>query len=117
MKTAARAQHSDINVLRFDAGADRFQAEARTDGFLKVILDANDTILGAEGVGIHAGEWVQFISMAMQNDLSIRDIARTMFVYPTFAEIAKKPITQYLRAREPSGWLDSPDRWASDTAT
>jgi pyruvate/2-oxoglutarate dehydrogenase complex dihydrolipoamide dehydrogenase (E3) component len=113
-ETAARARHGEINVLRFDAGADRFQAESRTDGFLKVILDANDTILGAEGVGIHAGEWVQFISMAMQNDLSIRDIARTMFVYPTFAEIAKKPITRYLRAKEPSDWLDSAERWASD---
>ena len=62
-------------------------------------------ILGAEGVGQHAGEWVQFISMAMQNGLSIADVARTMFIYPTFAELAKKPITRYLRAKEPSDWF------------
>ena len=40
-----------------------------------------------------------------QQDLSIGDVARTMFVYPTFSELAKKPISRYLRAREPSDWL------------
>jgi pyruvate/2-oxoglutarate dehydrogenase complex dihydrolipoamide dehydrogenase (E3) component len=106
-ETRARAELGDeVNVLRFDASSDRFQTESRTDGFLKVLLDGEDRLLGAEGVGVHAGEWIQFISMAMQHDLSIADLARTMFVYPTFAELAKKPITQYLRAQDPSDWFD-----------
>ena len=106
-ETKARAElGDDVNVLRFDATADRFQTESRTDGFLKVILDGQDRLLGAEGVGAHAGEWVQFISMAMQHDLSIADLARTMFIYPTFAELAKKPITRYLRAKDPPDWFD-----------
>lgn len=113
-EAAAREQHGEINVLRFEATADRFQTEARTDGFLKIILDGDDKLLGADGVGIHAGEWVQFISMAMQNGLSIADIARTMFIYPTFAELAKKPITQYLRAKEPSDWLATAGGGAPD---
>jgi len=105
-ETAARAAGHEVNVLRFNADIDRFQTESRTEGQLKIILDSDDTILGAEGVGLHAGEWVQFISMAMQNDISIADLARTMFVYPTFAEMAKKPITKYLRARDPSDWFE-----------
>jgi pyruvate/2-oxoglutarate dehydrogenase complex dihydrolipoamide dehydrogenase (E3) component len=106
-ETAARAQFGDdVNVLRFDASPDRFQAESRTDGFLKILLDGQDRLLGAEGVGAHAGEWIQFISLAMQNDLSIEDLARTMFIYPTFAELAKKPLTRYLRAQDPSDWFD-----------
>ena len=105
-ETAARKAHGEVNVLRFDANIDRFQTEGRTEGFFKIILDADDAILGAEGVGQHAGEWVQFISMAMQHDLGIEDIARTMFVYPTFAELAKKPITKYLRAKDPSDWFE-----------
>ena len=104
-EAAARAKHGEVNVLRFDAKADRFLTESRTDGFLKIILDTDDNLLGADAVGAHAGEWVQFISLAMQNKLTITDIARTMFIYPTFAELAKKPITQYLRANEPEGWF------------
>ena len=42
----------------------------------------------------------------MQHGLSIADVARTMFIYPTFAELAKKPITQYLRAQDPPDWFD-----------
>ncbi|MFV2062829.1 MAG: NAD(P)/FAD-dependent oxidoreductase [Chloroflexota bacterium] len=105
-ETAARAVHGEVNVLRFNADIDRFQTESRTQGLLKIILDSDDNILGAEGVGLHAGEWVQFVSMAMQNDISISDLARTMFVYPTFAELAKKPITKYLRAKDPSDWFE-----------
>jgi len=44
--------------------------------------------------------------MAMQHRLSIQDVAHTMFIYPTFAELAKKPITRYLRAYEPSDLID-----------
>jgi pyruvate/2-oxoglutarate dehydrogenase complex dihydrolipoamide dehydrogenase (E3) component len=102
---AARSTGHDVNTLRVDATVDRFQTESRTDGFLKVFLDSDDTILGAEGVGLHAGEWVQFVSLAMQNGLSIRDLAETMFVYPTFAEIAKKPFSRYLRTKESTTWL------------
>ncbi len=114
-ETAARAKHGDVNVLRFDASPDRFQTEGRTEGFLKIILDRDDQLLGAEGVGAHAGEWVQYVSMAMQHGISIADFARTMFIYPTFAELAKKPITRYLRGSEPDDWF--PRAMAEQAAT
>jgi pyruvate/2-oxoglutarate dehydrogenase complex dihydrolipoamide dehydrogenase (E3) component len=103
----AREQHGDIKVLRFEATADRFLTESRTDGFIKVYIDEDDQLLGADAVGTHAGEWIQYLSMAMQHQLSIEDVARTMFIYPTFAEIAKKPLTRYLRAKEPSDQFSS----------
>jgi len=102
---AARKKHGEIKVLRFAATADRFLTESRSEGFIKVYIDGDDKLLGADAVGVHAGEWIQFLSMAMQHGLSIQDVARTMFIYPTFAELAKKPITRYLRANEPS------DQW------
>lgn len=108
---AARREHGEIKVLRFEATADRFLTESRSEGFIKVYLDHSDRLLGADAVGAHAGEWIQFLSMAMQHGLSIEDVARTMFIYPTFAELAKKPITRYLRANEPS------DQFAAATST
>ena len=105
---AARREHGDIKVLRVEAtAADRFLTESRPEGFIKVYIDQDDRLLGADGVGAHAGEWIQFLSMAMQHGLSIEDVARTMFIYPTFAELAKKPITRYLRANEPSDQFDA----------
>jgi pyruvate/2-oxoglutarate dehydrogenase complex dihydrolipoamide dehydrogenase (E3) component len=103
-EAAARSQHGEVNILRTDATLDRFQTESRTEGFLKVVLDSQDKILGADAVGLHAGEWVQFVSLAMQNDLSVRDLAETMFIYPTFSEIAKKPFSRYLRTKESTKW-------------
>ncbi|MGC9320576.1 MAG: hypothetical protein ACP5KN_21255, partial [Armatimonadota bacterium] len=67
--------------------------------FLKVIMDEDDRILGADGVGAHAGEWIQLITLAMKNELPITAFADTIFAYPTFSEIAKKVFTRFLRTK------------------
>ena len=96
----ARAKLGSVRISRVaTASVDRFITESDTAGFLKVVLDENDRILGADAIGAHAGEWIQFFTLALKANLPIQSIAETIFVYPTFSEIVKKSATRYLRTR------------------
>ncbi len=96
----ARNQYEQVNISRVDtASVDRFITERETSGFLKVIMDENDHILGADAIGTHAGEWIQFFTLAIKQKMSIQAFAETIFIYPTFSEIVKKAATRYLRTK------------------
>jgi pyruvate/2-oxoglutarate dehydrogenase complex dihydrolipoamide dehydrogenase (E3) component len=95
----ARERYDQVQVFKVDAKVDRFTVESQTCGFLKVVMDENDKILGADAIGAHAGEWIQFITFAIQNKLPVQSFADTIFIYPTFSEIAKKVFTRFLRTK------------------
>jgi len=96
----ARETYDGVQTFKTPCGSvDRFITESKTRGFLKVVMDEDDRILGADGVGAHAGEWVQCITLAMKNELPITAFADTIFAYPTFSEIAKKVFTRFLRTK------------------
>ncbi|MHA1820070.1 MAG: dihydrolipoyl dehydrogenase [Promethearchaeota archaeon] len=57
-------------------------------GFMKIWADAEDgKIYGATCVGYAAPELIAVIAVAMQNNLSIHDVADTVFSHPTISEI------------------------------
>jgi len=96
----AKIDHKDLNVFRVNTNSvDRFKTASETEGFLKIIMDKNDVILGADAIGIHAGEWIQFFTLAIKQKLPIKSLAEMIFIYPTFSEIVKKGITRYLRKK------------------
>ena len=95
----ARRKHGGVQVFRVDATVDRFITESKTAGFLKVVMDENDAILGADAIGAHSGEWIQLVTMAMKNKLPITSFYDTIFIYPTFSEIVKKAFTRFLRTK------------------
>ncbi len=99
--TEAQAKESLQGVQTFfvDAATDRFITDSKTGGFLKVVMDADNRILGASGVGAYAGEWVQMFTLAIKNNLKAEDIADTIFSYPTYAEIVKKACSRFLRTK------------------
>jgi pyruvate/2-oxoglutarate dehydrogenase complex dihydrolipoamide dehydrogenase (E3) component len=93
----AKEKFKDVKVFKVDATIDRFITEGKTDGFLKVIFNDNNLCVGAEAVGAHAGEWIQILSLAIKNQIPIDSISETIFIYPTFSEIAKKAFTRFQR--------------------
>ena len=96
----AREVHGDgVQVSRIDAATDRFITDSKVGGFIKVIMTADDTIVGATGVGAHAGEWVQILTLTIRHQLTATDIAETIFAYPTYAEIVKKAGSRFLRTK------------------
>jgi len=66
---------------------------------LKVIFNQNDLVVGAEAVGVHAGEWIQLLTIAIKHKIPAADMADTIFAYPTYSEIVKKAFTRYLRTK------------------
>ena len=95
----ARELHQGVQTFQVDAATDRFITDNKKGGFLKVVMDSENRILGATGIGAHAGEWVQCLTLAVKMGLKAEDIADTIFAYPTYAEIVKKSCSRFLRTK------------------
>ena len=96
----AREIHGEgVQISTVDAATDRFITDSKVGGFIKVVMDADNTILGATGVGAHAGEWIQILTLAIKHKLTAEDLADTIFAYPTYAEIVKKSASRFLRTK------------------
>jgi pyruvate/2-oxoglutarate dehydrogenase complex dihydrolipoamide dehydrogenase (E3) component len=99
-ETQARKKYGEVNTFQVETNSiDRFKTESETEGFLKIVMDLEDRIVGAEAIGKHAGEWIQFFTLAIKQNLPIQDLGNLIFIYPTFSEIIKKAITRYLRTK------------------
>ena len=96
----AREIHGEgVQISTVDAATDRFITDSKVGGLIKVVMDADNTILGATGVGAHAGEWIQILTLAIKHKLTAEDLADTIFAYPTYAEIVKKSASRFLRTK------------------
>ena len=90
----------DVQVSRVDAsGVDRFVTDRHTAGFIKVIFDGEDRILGADAIGERSGEWIQLITLAMQNEMRAQDFVNTIFAYPSYSAIVRQALIRHLRSK------------------
>jgi pyruvate/2-oxoglutarate dehydrogenase complex dihydrolipoamide dehydrogenase (E3) component len=80
-----------------------------TAGFCTLILRRDGKILGATIVSPQASEWVSILTLAMQQNLSMAQLARLPIPSPTFAEILDRLTDiwqhQRLTSRQRT-WLD-----------
>lgn len=58
-----------------------------TEGFVKLLKDENDVILGGAVIGADASTLIATISLAVANKLTDADIKKTIFAHPTTAEV------------------------------
>ncbi len=66
-------------------------AEDEPEGLVKIIINSESrTILGAHICGAHAADLIAEIVLAMENDLTIESIARTVHSHPTLGEVVMK---------------------------
>src|SRR6266487_2165954 len=81
----AENHHKRIRVVTLPLAAiDRAQTESETTGFIKLVLAGKkEEIVGAHIIGVHAGELLGEIALAMQHRLTIKDILATIHAYPT----------------------------------
>jgi dihydrolipoamide dehydrogenase len=69
----------------------RSRANARTEGFVKVIADAKtDQVLGVHIIGAEAGTMIAEAVVAMEFSASAEDIGRTCAAHPTVSEAMKE---------------------------
>jgi pyruvate/2-oxoglutarate dehydrogenase complex dihydrolipoamide dehydrogenase (E3) component len=61
--------------------------QAETDGFIKVLVDADsEQFLGATVLGLHGDEVIQAISYYMATGMSYHPMMEALPVHPTVAE-------------------------------
>jgi dihydrolipoamide dehydrogenase len=83
-----KADGESYNVGMFPFAANgRAMAAADTDGFVKIIADAEtDRILGASVIGPSAGDLCQQVVVAMEFGSSAEDLGMMVFSHPTVSE-------------------------------
>lgn len=93
-KTEEELKAAGIN---YKAGKFPFAANGRaramnhTDGFVKVLADAEtDRVLGAHIVGFGAGEMIHEVAVLMEFGGSSEDLGRTCHAHPTMSEAVKE---------------------------
>ena len=83
-----KASGESYNVGMFPFAANgRAMAAADTDGFVKIVADAEtDRILGASVIGPNAGDLVQQIVVAMEFGSTAEDVGMMVFSHPSISE-------------------------------
>jgi pyruvate/2-oxoglutarate dehydrogenase complex dihydrolipoamide dehydrogenase (E3) component len=59
----------DVQVFKRATTIDRFITGGKTTGFLKVVMDGEDNVLGADAIGAHSSEWIRLIAPVMKHEI------------------------------------------------
>jgi pyruvate/2-oxoglutarate dehydrogenase complex dihydrolipoamide dehydrogenase (E3) component len=103
----AREKGIPVEVVRYDLDdLDRALTEGASEGWVKVLVKpGTDKILGAQVVGLEAGELIAEFVLAMTHGLGLKKIMGTIHVYPTRMEAAKLVAGTWRRAHAPERML------------
>lgn len=87
-ETEAKAKGIEIGVAKFPwAASGRAVGLGRTEGFTKLIFDpASHRLLGGGIVGVHAGDLIAEIVLAIEMGCEAGDIGHTIHPHPTLSE-------------------------------
>ncbi|MBF0162313.1 MAG: dihydrolipoyl dehydrogenase [Magnetococcales bacterium] len=87
-ESAARQQGIPVKAIRFPwAASGRAHTLERTEGLSKWIIDPpSERVLGVGIVGAHAGELLAYGVQALEQGLTIRQVAQTLHPHPTLSE-------------------------------
>lgn len=68
------------------AGLGKAKAAEKTEGFVKVIVDKEDKLIGAAIVGAHATDMLQVLTLAIELGLTAETVGNAIFPHPTMSE-------------------------------
>lgn len=86
-----KASDTKYRVGKFSFAANsRAKAIGDTTGFVKVLVDSQDEILGAAIINSAAGELIHEIAVAMEFRAASEDVARVSHGHPTMSEAIKE---------------------------
>lgn len=111
-EAAALEQHPDVRVFRANYDElDRARIDGRTEGFAKVMATPAGKILGATVVGEQASLILQEFVVAMENGLTLGDLAATIHTYPTYSGMAQKLANQFAATRNEGSLVQTALKW------
>jgi dihydrolipoamide dehydrogenase len=87
-ETEAKQKGLAVGVAKFPwAASGRAVGIGRTEGFTKLIFDeATDRVIGAGIVGVHAGDLIAELALAIEMGCEAADIGHTIHPHPTLSE-------------------------------
>jgi len=87
-ETEARERYGDaIKIGKFPfAALGKALAITEPEGFIKIITDANDVIIGVHGVGPGVTDYISEAALAMEMGATAQDLALTIHPHPTLSE-------------------------------
>ena len=87
-ETEAKAKGLKVGVGKFPwAASGRAIGLSRTEGFTKLVFDeATHRVIGGGIVGVHAGELISEIALAIEMGCEVGDIGHTIHPHPTLGE-------------------------------
>jgi len=113
-QTLAEARERHPQAIEHRIGLDRVdraQAEGTSTGFLKLVSDGGEKLLGASVVSPQAGELINELSLAIEMGAGIGDLARTIHVYPTYGSAIQDLAAGVTLGRAAAGWKGTLLRW------
>ena len=87
-ETEAKAKNLAVHVAKFPwAASGRAVGLGRTEGFTKLLFDPDtDRVIGGGIVGVHAGDLIAEIALAIEMGCEAADIGHTIHPHPTLSE-------------------------------
>ncbi len=83
----ARDQHGDVLIGTFPLRASgRALTADKPSGYVKVIADADEQLVGVRIVGARASDSISEATLALELDASLDDLATVLHAHPTFPE-------------------------------
>lgn len=88
-KQEAIDQKLDVTTAQFPFGANgRALSLDATDGFIRLVyLNATKRLIGAQVVGVGASEVINELTLAIEAQMTIEDLALTIHAHPSLAEV------------------------------
>jgi len=87
-ESVATQQNREIKIVKFPwTASGRALTLNRLDGLTKLIIDPKtEKILGAGIAGVHAGELISELTLAIEHGLTVKDLKSTVHPHPTLSE-------------------------------
>lgn len=84
----ARKLHHELNIKKIDfRSVGMSYVIDEQDGFVKIIADKHENLLGASIIGPKASELIHVLALALNNNLTISQIRDTIFAHPAISEV------------------------------
>lgn len=108
-----RVKGIDVETYTFRLDeVDRAILDGEDQGFARVhVRKGTDKILGATIVAAHAGDLISEFTLAMQTGAGLKTITRTIYPYPTQAEVIKKVANTWRKSTLTEGKKKILRRW------
>ncbi len=98
-----RAAGEPCEVIRFPySHNERAVTEAQTVGLMKFLIDGKRRLMGAHIAGHCAGEMINELTLAMNNDLTVDAIINSIHAYPTYSFAIPIALYDYVLVHNPS---------------